>query len=243
MYPRYRVMLLAVILLPVLTLSLACGPAVTSPTSTTTTSQPTGTQDQNPDWLIDLMQKMKNEPVANPPASITQYEYKGQTVYYVPPRYADIPSTLYDKEGNVIGHPDGGMTGQGDGRARDFFDERKNERTIWTDSREHEPGMVQTLAPIVSVEINIAKSFPPQYFLRIVSGLPNSCVKFAGYRVERFDGRIMVEIINWKPADPEVMCAQVYENVETSINLGSDFKSGTKYTVDVNGVVETFTAQ
>jgi hypothetical protein len=47
-------------------------------------------------WLIDLINTQKNEPVADPPAFIAQYEYKGQTVYFLPQRCCDIFSNLYD---------------------------------------------------------------------------------------------------------------------------------------------------
>jgi len=181
--------------------------------------------------------------VANPPASITQYEYKGQAVYYIPPRCCDITSTLYDADGNIVGHPDGGITGQGDGRVPDFFDERTNEKAIWVDSRTHDPGLVQVLAPIESVQLLIMESFPVQYSVVVVSGLPNSCASFAGYRLDRDGTTIQVEMMNLKPSDPEVVCAQVYTTVETIIPLGSDFESGTTYTIAVNDVIETFIAQ
>ena len=80
-----------------------------------------GGQDENLAWLIDLINSQKNELVANPPAFIAQYEYKRQTVYFLPQRCCDIFSNLYDAQGSVIGHPDGGITGQGDGRAPDFL--------------------------------------------------------------------------------------------------------------------------
>ena len=88
-----------------------------------------------PGWLTDLVQRLESEPVASPPASITQYEFKGQTVYFLPQRCCDIFSNLYDADGNMIGHPDGGFAGQGDGRVPDFFEERNNQRVIWQDRR------------------------------------------------------------------------------------------------------------
>ena len=91
--------------------------------------------DENPEWLNQLIRKLESAPVANPPASITRYEYKGQLVYYIPPRSGDIPSTLLDASGNVLCMPDGGITGEGDGRCPDFFDERKNGQVIWQDPR------------------------------------------------------------------------------------------------------------
>jgi hypothetical protein len=194
-------------------------------------------------WLTALIQKLENEPVANPPASIAQYEYKGQTVFFLPQRCCDIPSTLYDADGNIMGHPDGGITGQGDGRVPDFFEERSNKRIVWEDERDYDPSLVEVPSPIESVDILIMESFPVQYSVVVTSGLPNSCETFAGYRMERDSDMIHIEIINWKPADPGVACAEVYRIVETTIPLGSEFESGSTYTISVNDVTETFVAQ
>jgi hypothetical protein len=88
-----------------------------------------------PGWLSELIRSLETEPVANPPASIYRYEYDGQAVYYLPPRCCDVPSNLYDTEGNIICHPDGGEMGVGDGRCPDFFDKRENEALVWQDKR------------------------------------------------------------------------------------------------------------
>ncbi|MCX7048319.1 MAG: hypothetical protein NTX50_22895 [Candidatus Sumerlaeota bacterium] len=89
----------------------------------------------NPEWLGALIAKFESAPAGNPQRRIYRYEYKGQTVYYVPPQSADRFSVLYDAQGKVIGAPDGGFTGRGDGRCPDFFKERKNEQLIWQDKR------------------------------------------------------------------------------------------------------------
>ena len=94
------------------------------------------TSPENPEWLGNLIQKYSTEPIGNPPQSIWKYEYKNQVVYYVPPQCCDQFSSLYNKDGNLICAPDGGITGQGDGRCPDFFQLRKNEKLIWKDSRE-----------------------------------------------------------------------------------------------------------
>ena len=94
---------------------------------------------------------------------------------------------------------------------------------------------MQVPAPIESVDLLIMESFPPQYSLVVVSGLPNACFSFAGYRLERSGDTVRIEILNWKPADPGVICAQVYGTTETRILLGSTFDPDTTYTVDVNG--------
>ena len=186
-------------------------------------------------WLRDLIRRLENEPVANPPRSIVQYVYKGQTVYYLPPPCCDIFSDLYDADGDLLGHPDGGITEQGDGKFLDFREERADEQPVWADDRELQPGMVQAPAPIDNLELMILESFPLQYQLQIKSGLPNGCVRYGGYFMMREGATIRIEMVNWKPSDPDVICTEQYGTVETVISLGSDFDFDTTYTVDVNG--------
>jgi hypothetical protein len=98
-------------------------------------AQPAGQQAQPPPAIAALIQDLKNQPVANPPAYVASYDYSGQVVYYVPPRCCDIFGNLYDSEGQIICHPDGGIAGHGDGRCRDFLNLRTNETVIWRDTR------------------------------------------------------------------------------------------------------------
>ncbi len=93
------------------------------------------TQSGNPAWVDELIQQFESDPVGNPPLSIWRYEYDRQVVYFVPAHCCDIPSTVYDADGNVLCSPDGGLTGQGDGRCPDFFSNRSDEQLIWKDSR------------------------------------------------------------------------------------------------------------
>jgi len=86
-------------------------------------------------WLNVLTEKMQNEPVGNPPQSVWKYDYKSATVFYVPPQCCDQFSVLYSADGVVLGFPDGGITGTGDGRFPDFFTVRTNEFLVWKDSR------------------------------------------------------------------------------------------------------------
>ena len=202
-----------------------------------------GGQSGPPKWLTELIHRLVHEPVANPPLSIIQYEYNDQMVYFVPQRCCDIFSDLYDADGNIIGHPDGGITGRGDGRVPDFFEVRRNERLVWEDERTHHPSLTQVPAPIESVEVLIMESSPPQYAVGVVSGLPDGCTTFGGYRLERGHDTVRIEMLNWRPADPKVACDQVYRTVETSVPLGSDFERGKTYTVVANDVTETFVAQ
>ena len=105
------------------------------------------------------------------------------------------------------------------------------------------PGMVEVLAPIESVEVLISESFPPQYMLVVVSGLPNGCVRFGSYDMTRDGDTIQVAVTNLQPADKSTVCTMIYGTVEHTIALGSDFESGKTYTVEVNGLTTTFVAQ
>lgn len=88
-----------------------------------------------PAFVAHLIVQMEEAPVSNPPASIWQYRYRQRKVFYVPPVCCDVPSTLYDADGNRLCSPDGGLTGRGDGRCPDFFETRSDELRVWRDPR------------------------------------------------------------------------------------------------------------
>ena len=56
-------------------------------------------------------------------------------MFYVPPACCDVPSELYDHDGNLICGPDGGIRGTGDGKCPDFFEKRREGTLIWRDPR------------------------------------------------------------------------------------------------------------
>lgn len=43
----------------------------------------------------------------------------------------DVNSTLYDRCGTIVCHPDGGFTGRGDGQCPDFFDSATGRTSSW----------------------------------------------------------------------------------------------------------------
>ena len=104
---------------------------------------------------------------------------------------------------------------------------------------------VEELAPIESVDILVMESFPVQYAVHVVSGLPSGCAAFLGTEVvERSGTTIRIEVLNRMPApDSNVACTMIYGYHESNVSLGSDFHSGVTYTVDVNGTLSEFTAQ
>jgi hypothetical protein len=106
-------------------LSAGCGSNPALPDSANT----------SPAWLTTLIRQLEAQPVANPPAFIARYEYKGEAVYFVPQRCCDVMSVVYRSDGAVMCHADGGIAGTGDGRCPDFFAARRNERIVWRDPR------------------------------------------------------------------------------------------------------------
>ncbi len=88
-----------------------------------------------PACIKALIEKMKAEPVTNPPSKIYSYWYAGKKVYYVPAVCCDNFSDLYNDSCIIIAHPDGGFTGRGDGKIKDFEEKRSNEKLIWEDKR------------------------------------------------------------------------------------------------------------
>lgn len=102
-------------------------------------SQGTAEEDanvQNAAWLSDMIRELEEEEVANPPAKVYRYTYNDREVYYLTSRCCDIPSKVYDVDGNLLCEPEGGITGKGDGRCPDFLETRTNETLIWEDKRE-----------------------------------------------------------------------------------------------------------
>ena len=88
-----------------------------------------------PDCIDSLINIFRVEKVQNPPRKIYRYRYNNKTVYYVPAICCDFFSDLYDDKCSLIGHPDGGFTGKGDGRMPDFHSSKKNEELVWEDKR------------------------------------------------------------------------------------------------------------
>ncbi|WP_347157639.1 DUF6970 domain-containing protein [Pontibacter chitinilyticus] len=121
-----------VLLALLLCLLCACKPGISPQISEAATANALAAP-----WLSQLIQHLQEEKPANPPARIYRYTYNNQQVYYLTSRCCDIPSKVYDEQGNVLCEPDGGITGKGDGRCPDFAEQRKNETLIWEDKREY----------------------------------------------------------------------------------------------------------
>ena len=89
-----------------------------------------------PQCILDKIAVFQKEPKANPPRKIYQYQYKGNTVYYISAPCCDIYPELLDANCNLLCAPDGGFTGKGDGKCLDFNKTKSKEKLIWRDKRE-----------------------------------------------------------------------------------------------------------
>jgi hypothetical protein len=100
---------------------------------------------------------------------------------------------------------------------------------VATEDREH------VEAPIHDVQINVAESFPLQYFVAISVGLPNACYDFGEAAVSQEGTIVKINVTNLAPADPTESCAEIYRTIVENVVLGSDFDPSIAYTVEVNG--------
>ena len=87
-----------------------------------------------PPCLQTLVKKWINE--KQTPNAIIKYEYKGDTVYYVAPPCCDQYNSVYTKDCRVLGAPDGGIDGIGDGKIPDFDKVRKGGEVLWDNMKE-----------------------------------------------------------------------------------------------------------
>lgn len=99
-----------------------------------------GPKDSLPVCVSGLIEKYKSMDVTNPPMRIYRYVYKGKNVYYTTAPCCDNLSDLYNDSCRLIGHPDGGFSGRGDGTVNNFRDSAKKEKLLWEDTRGKKPG-------------------------------------------------------------------------------------------------------
>jgi hypothetical protein len=111
------------------------------------------------------------------------------------------------------------------------------------DTRVETPGARQTVpAPIDGLDVRVLESSPPQYRLIVQAGLPSGCAMRHSHALSRTGDTITVSVLNSMPTGNPV-CTMIYGSYELSIDLGTDFRSGSTYTIRVNDRVTTFTAQ
>jgi inhibitor of cysteine peptidase len=102
------------------------------------------------------------------------------------------------------------------------------------------PGAIITgTAQIDTVELLILESFPVQVNAHVVGWLGDGCTTMGAITQERDGNTFTVVIPTERPAD--AICTQQLVGFEETIPLDVHGLPAGTYTVDVNGVTETFT--
>jgi len=73
--------------------------------------------------------------VQNPPATVYLFEYNGSAAFYFIAPCCDQLNPVYDANCVIICHPEGGITGKGDGKCADFFNIATGKEVLWKDTR------------------------------------------------------------------------------------------------------------
>ena len=112
--------------------------------------------------------------------------------------------------------------------------------TVTTTFTLPDPGLGHTFiteSPIEIWDVEILESDPPQYQLRVISGMPtgSSCSQFNGFEIRRIEPQRLELLITYHTvADSSAHCTKDYPIVETVVPLSSDFESGIDYAVSGN---------
>lgn len=88
-----------------------------------------------PACIKNIITSLQNQPVRNPAATVYEYTYQNQKVYYITADCCDQYNLLYNSNCNIICAPDGGIAGHGDRACEGFFTARTDERLVWRDPR------------------------------------------------------------------------------------------------------------
>ncbi len=86
-------------------------------------------------WIDRQIDAYKAEEPITPPRTISAYLFDGDTVYHITAPCCDQFSSLYSNEGAFICHPDGGITGKGDGSCPSFRTQATFLFEVWKDER------------------------------------------------------------------------------------------------------------
>jgi hypothetical protein len=88
-----------------------------------------------PSCVQARIDEIKKEARWNPPAEVNEYLYKGKKVYLFTADCCDQFISLVDASCKTLCAPSGGITGGGDGKCPEFYDEAKHLRLVWKDPR------------------------------------------------------------------------------------------------------------
>jgi hypothetical protein len=84
-----------------------------------------------PACLESAIKVMSSDPSRGTPQSVSRYIYNAQIVYYVLSACCDKYNIVYDSACNILGYPDGGFSGKGDGKMLDFKTKATGGEVVW----------------------------------------------------------------------------------------------------------------
>ena len=91
-------------------------------------------KDSLPACVRKLINERNKDIPPSPPQSVTKYNYEGKTVYYFREGCCDQFNPVYDDSCHLLGAPDGGFTGRGDGKLPGFFSKAKMIKVVWKEN-------------------------------------------------------------------------------------------------------------
>lgn len=94
-------------------------------------------------------------------------------------------------------------------------------------------------APIDATSVAV-RAADQHVILSVRAGLPSGCAKQDSHAVSRAGEAITVTVNNSIPS-AETACTMIYGTYDLQLDLGTDFRSGTTYTIRVNDRTQTFT--
>ncbi len=84
-----------------------------------------------PQCIMNKITSFKKMEKHEQPQKVVEYLYKEKKVYYILMPCCDFFNEVYDDKCNLLGSPDGGIIGKGDGKLPGFFKKATNEKIVW----------------------------------------------------------------------------------------------------------------
>ena len=81
--------------------------------------------------LPEFARELINSHTEREVSAIWRLRFNGETVYYVQSGCCDMFNDLYDQNGKRMCSPDGGITGDGDGKCPTFWQKAKRRVVVW----------------------------------------------------------------------------------------------------------------
>lgn len=117
-------------------LSLASLPLLAFQCGKADDASPNASCPGNAQALANKIAELKAKPKGNPAYTIWAYTWNGQRVYLASDQTCcDQYITLYDECFKPLCAPSGGITGKGDERCPDFYQQATNQQLVWRDPR------------------------------------------------------------------------------------------------------------